>query len=389
MTETRYIDQPDALDRFVADIGQAPWIAVDTEFMRERTYYPELCLIQVATPDHLACVDPIALGGVGALERLLSDPAVTKVFHAAEQDMDLFFTTTGRVPAPVFDTQKAATLAGHPDGLGYARLVQAMLGVELDKAHTRADWQKRPLAQAAIEYAADDVRYLSQLYPILRADLAERGRLDWLDDDFATLVDPARYRPDPPRAWRRVKGLARLRPGQQQIAASLAEWRELTAMQANRPRRWILKDDILLDLARRSPDSAQGLSQVRGLPPALAERKASDLLDALGKGRAREPVALVQTPARLTADTEALADLLMAVLRARAGAHDVSPATVAGRRDLERLARGERDLALLSGWRQRVAGAALLEVLEGDSAVRIADGSLVVDSASAHRWLNR
>lgn len=380
ISSEEYIDRRDALVRFVERVRGAEWIAVDTEFMREKTYYPELCLVQVATPDVLACIDPIAIDDLTPLLDLLFDPTLTKVFHAADQDLEMFYTVSGRVPAPVFDTQLAATLAGRSDHIGYGRLVAEMLGVELDKAHTRADWHHRPLTPEVLDYAADDVRYLSRLYPALRDDLSRRGRLNWLDEDFAALADARRYRTEPSQAWRRVKGLERLRPAQQQVLARLAEWREAEAMRANRPRRWILKDEVLVDLARRQPRDRAGLANRRDLPPTVVDRHADALLAAIGAGHAREPVALTTPPARLSADGEAIVDLLMACLRSRAGAHEVSPATVGNRRELEQMVRGARDLAILHGWRRRIAGATLLEVIEGQSTIGVDDGRLVIEA---------
>ncbi|MGH8561939.1 MAG: ribonuclease D, partial [Nevskiales bacterium] len=193
MTDSLYIDTPAALDDFCAQLRGRDWLAVDTEFIRERTYYPQLCLVQVSDGETQACIDPIRLKDLGPLLALLYDPAVTKVFHAAGQDLELFYHLTGKVPGPVFDTQLAATLAGFGDQIGYARLVQDILGVELDKAHTRCDWSRRPLAEAELAYAADDVRYLCQVYDRLCTELKKRGRLDWLAADFAAMTDPARF----------------------------------------------------------------------------------------------------------------------------------------------------------------------------------------------------
>lgn len=378
VNDNEYIDRRDSLLRFVEQIHDADWIAVDTEFMREKTYYAELCLIQVATPEQLACIDPITIDDLTPLLDLLFDSRITKVFHAAEQDLEVFHTVSGRVPAPIFDTQLAATLAGYDDHIGYARLVADRLGVQLDKAYTRADWHHRPLEPAALSYAGDDVRYLAALYPALRDDLKRRNRLDWLDEDFAVLTDAHRYQTEPAQAWRRVKGIARLRPAQQQVLASLAQWRETEAMRANRPRRWIVKDDVLLDLARRQPRQRGQLASLRGLPPAVAERHGDALLAAIREGQAHEPLALVQAPARLGDEGEAVTDLLMACLRSQAIAHDISPATIASRRELERLLHGERDLSVLHGWRRRIAGAALLDVLEGRTSVAVENGRLVI-----------
>lgn len=359
------IDRQDALAAFVAEAAQAPWLAVDTEFMRERTYYPRLCLLQVATEERVACIDPIALGDIEPILEVLFDTRIDKVFHAAGQDLEVIYHIAGRVPTPVFDTQIAAALAGFGDQCGYARLVQELVGVELPKVHTRADWARRPLSEAELNYAADDVIYLRAVYLRLLENLRARHRLEWLKDDFTALVDPARYRPDPHSAWRRVKGWMQLKPRQQQVLLRLARWRELRAMALDRPRRWILKDDVLLDMARRLPTSAAELSRIRGIPASTVERDAEELLALIATGINAAPEALAPRPRRVQPLQEPAVDLLMATVRAVAYEHDLSPGVLATRRDLERLVLGERDLPLLSGWRGRLCGRVLLDVLEG------------------------
>jgi len=368
------IDQPEALAAFAADAAQASWLAVDTEFMRERTYYPRLCLLQIATEANVACIDPIALDDLGPILDVLFDPHIRKVFHAAGQDLEVLYHLTGRVPAPVFDTQIAAALAGFGDQCGYAKLVQGLLDVELPKVHTRADWARRPLSEAELRYAADDVLYLRGVYSRLSEDLQARGRLAWLEDDFAALADPRRYRPDPGTAWRRVKGWMQLKPRQQQVLLRLAQWREQRAMALDRPRRWVLKDEVLLDLARRQPAAPDDLGRIRGLPAAIAQRDGRELLALVAAGAQVEPQPLAARPQKLQPQQEPTVDLLMAALRTLAGGRDLSPGSLASRRDLERLVLGERDLALLEGWRGRICGRALLDILEGRLNLGVEDG---------------
>lgn len=341
------------------------WVALDTEFVRERTYYPQLCLIQLAGPHDLACIDPLALDDLTPLTDLLSDDNVTKVLHAAHQDMEILLQETGTVPAPIFDTQVAAALLGHPDQIGYARLVEAVLGHRLDKAHTRTDWARRPLSAEEIDYAADDVRYLAELYPHLRDRLHARGRLAWLTPDFEAMTDPDQYTPAPDQAWRRIKGVHKLRPAQQQVLARLAEWRETTAMTRNRPRRWILKDDVLIQLARRRPSKHAELARIRGIPEAAIRHHGDALLACIGDAGQTPAEALVADETPLPPEQQPLVDLLMAGLRAQAAAVDISTGALAGRKDLERLVAGERDLPILHGWRHAAAGQVLLELLAG------------------------
>src|SRR5690242_4323737 len=190
-----YIDTPAALDALCAQLRAQPWIAVDTEFMRERTYYPELCLVQVATDEVVACVDPLALPSLQPLLEVLLEPKTVKVLHAARQDLEIFYNLTGAVPAPVFDTQVVARFLGHPDQAGYGAVVQSILGVTLDKSHARTDWMRRPLPPAALEYAADDVRHLRHLYKKLEVELDSRGRAGWAEPELKGLTDEALYKP--------------------------------------------------------------------------------------------------------------------------------------------------------------------------------------------------
>lgn len=364
------IDNGRDLTALVERLRAGDWVALDTEFMRERTYYPQLCLIQLAGPDDLACVDPLALDDLEPLTALLTDDSVTKVLHAATQDVEILLQACGTIPAPIFDTQVAAALLGHPDQVGYARLVAAILGVELDKAHTRADWSQRPLGAEQIDYAADDVRYLAKLYPQLHDQLAARGRLDWIAVESQAMTDPARYTPDPARAWQRVKGIQKLRPGQQQAVAQLAEWRESTAMEQDRPRRWILKDDALIQIARKRPAVTAELASIRGLPDAVIRRHGDALLDCIHDAAQSPAKALVADNAPLTPEQQPLVDLLMTGLRAQAAAVEISVGALAGRKELERLAGGERDLPITRGWRRAAAGQTLLDLLDGRITLR-------------------
>jgi ribonuclease D len=220
-----YVDTPAALDSLCAQLADASWFALDTEFLREKTYYPKLCLLQIATPDVVACVDPLALDDLAPLLALLADRNITKVLHSARQDMEIFYHLTGSPHAPVFDTQIAAPLLGLADQIGYANLVKEMLGVTLDKLHTRADWSLRPLGEEQLRYAADDVIYLAALYQPLLERLQSHGRLEWLDEDFRQLASPELYAINPENAWLKVKGGNRLKGASLSILQALANFR--------------------------------------------------------------------------------------------------------------------------------------------------------------------
>ncbi len=375
-----HVRTPEQLDELCGLLRGSPWLALDTEFMRERTYNARLCLLQVCDGKTAASVDPLQVESLAPLLEIIHDPAVTKVFHAARQDLEIFLQLWGRLPAPVFDTQLAATLLGLGEQVGYARLVEELLGVTLDKGHTRTDWSRRPLEEAQLRYALDDVIYLGRIFPLLQQRLQEQGREQWLQEDFRLLSDPATYRLDPDRMWRRVKGWQRLKGVQLAVLQSLAAWREEQARRADKPRRWIIKDDPLLEMARRRPRDTEQLSRIRGLEAGTLKRHGETLVGLIVASTARprsERPREKAPPPRLTPNQEAIADLLGCALRLLADEAGITPSALAGRRELERLASGEREgLDLLHGWRLKLAGAALLEVLEGKRAPRMTRGRL-------------
>jgi len=377
-----YIATPEALHDLCGRLRSSPWLAVDTEFLRERTYRAQLCLVQLSNRDEVAVIDPLAIDDLGPLLDLLHDPMIVKVLHAARQDLEIFHDIDGRVPQPLFDTQIAATLAGYGDQMGYADLVRQVLGVALDKSQTRTDWSARPLADEQLSYAADDVRHLGTLYETLRQKLDEGGRLAWLSDDFTALADPAKYRNDPDEAWHRVRGGGRLRGGQLAALRLLAAWRERRAAEANRPRRWIIDDAGLLTLAKSRPTRSEQLGRIRGLSDGLVRRHGSDLLELIrtsGDLPQEKPVEPRKTP--LEPRQEALIDALTGLLRLSAAEHGVTVSALATRRDLEALVRGEHDIPLLHGWRHGLVGAELERFLAGGAVLRSSDRGLVLGPA--------
>ncbi|GAB4357765.1 MAG: ribonuclease D [Gammaproteobacteria bacterium] len=362
-----FINTPEQLQAFCHRLQDAGWLAVDTEFVREKSYYAELCLIQVATGEQVACIDPLAIDDLSPLMALLYDPGITKVFHAARQDLEIFFDLNGRVPAPVFDTQIAATLVGLGEQIGYATLVAKLLNITLDKSHSRTDWRQRPLSEAQIRYAADDVIHLGAAYLRLREKLEKAGRLDWLEEDFAALCDRSNYVNEPDEMWRRVKGAGRLKGVQLNVLRHLAAWRETQARRANRPRRWILRDELLLDMARLRPDTPAALAKLRGMEARTVERHGEELLRLIARA-SREPRAVWPTLPQakpLSERQAATIDALMAIIRLCAAEAGVSAGSLASRGDLEQLIRGDDRCALLHGWRYPLAGRAATEWLAG------------------------
>jgi len=352
--------------RALADLCRAlavsEWLALDTEFLRERTYRARLCLIQVANREIVACIDPLAISDLGPLYALLHAAGIIKVLHAARQDLEVF-SGLEHLPAPVFDTQIAAAFLGHDDQIGYGALVTAVTGVTLAKTETRTDWSKRPLTAAQLEYAADDVRYLRPVYESLHEQLAARGRLAWVENECAALGDPALYRIDPDEAWRRLKGGADLPPVSQQVLRALAAWRERAALARDLPRSWVLRDEVLYELARRTPDGALALASVPGLDERAQRRHADGLLTAIAEGRRAEPLAIWNRAAPLTGAQAAQVKQLMAEVRALAGRQALAPAVLATRRDIERLVRGADPAELWHGWRADLLIPALVPLL--------------------------
>jgi ribonuclease D len=350
------VDQP-ALIEFCSSLRGAAWLALDTEFVREQTYYPQLGLIQVASADRVACIDPLALPSLEPLLGLIYDPATTKVLHAAHQDLEIFFHWRGAVPGPVFDTQLAALVLGDGHQIGYAALVRRRLAVDLDKTHTRVDWRRRPLAPEWLTYAADDVRYLPELYRRQHAALMERGWLEALTEDFQALTAPDRYRQQPEEAWRRVREHDRLRGVRRAVLRALAAWRERQASAHDRPRRWILADAPLLELAWRMPTTLEELQRIRGLPAVTLQRHGATLLDQIAAARAEAPEQWPTLPRRPRLAPEQLArvDELLALIESRATTNGIAPQAVAARRDVENLLTGQ-DSPLRHGWRAALVG---------------------------------
>ena len=363
MTPIQYINTPDQLTVLCEQIKKESWLALDTEFLREKTYYPKFCLLQIATPEWVACVDPIALPNLDQLFEAIYNPDIVKVFHSCRQDLEIFFQATGKLPAPVFDTQVAAPLLGFQDNPGYAMLVSSFLGINLNKAHTRADWSKRPLTASEIEYAADDVIYLCKIYQIMVEKLTELGRIDWLIQDFADLSNPEHYRVDPEKAWFRVKGKNKLTGKQLSIIQSLAAWRERIAQAEDRPKSWLLRDELLFDLAKLQPENVQELARVRGINERSVNRYGKELCQLITEAKNRPPQPLndKDRSAKKTQQQEAILDILTALVRVRAEENALNPSILATRKDLEDLLLNDDDeLPLLHGWRYSMAGKELV-----------------------------
>jgi ribonuclease D len=377
--QEHYVDSPQQLLDLCARLRDSAWLALDTEFMREKTYYAQFCLLQVANKDLIACVDPIGLDLAPLLE-LIYNPAIVKVMHAGRQDLELFYDLRQTLPRPVFDTQLAATVLGQGEQIGYAALVQDILGVQLSKLHTRTDWSQRPLDPEQLHYAADDVRYLGAIYLAQQRALQDKGRQSWLQDDFAELTDEKNYVNSPLNAWQRVRQTSVLKGVQLAVLRALTAWREERAKAVNRPRKWIVSDEVLVDLAKRMPETEEQLSKLRGLEAQTIKSHGATLLELIRAAQALPREQWPQLPAcnRVDASQDALVDALMAVVRIRSAQNAVSTATLATRKDLEALVLGHADTVVLHGWRAGLVGHDLQSFLEGRLALKAQDGKLQV-----------
>jgi len=349
------ISSPDALAALAAQLASGDAIGLDTEFLRERTYRAELCLLQLTTPGGPVCVDPIALPDLGPLAATLAAPGTVKVLHAARQDLEVLMPVAGLV-TPVFDTQVAAALAGFPAQAGYAELVRRVLGHELPKAHTRTDWSRRPLSPEQIEYALDDVRYLLPLRDHMLESIDRLGRRAWLDEELHALGDTGPLATDPERAWLRLKGLQGLDPGRSTLAQALAAWRERRAIAKNRPRGWILDDTALREMVNRVPRTREALAGIPELPDGVVRHSGDELLALIAAAGIEDPPPPLPRRERPDPAFAALVRRLGELVQQVARELELAAEVLATRRDLEQVARGDADAAVLAGWRRDVVG---------------------------------
>ncbi|MBP0494043.1 ribonuclease D [Pararoseomonas indoligenes] len=351
-------------------LRQEPFVTVDTEFMRERTYWPELCVVQLGGEHDTAVVDALAPGlDLSPLGALLADEHVVKVFHACRQDVEIFVLRYGATPQPLFDTQIAAMVAGFGDQASYDSLARALANASIDKAHRFSDWSARPLSPAQIAYAAADVTHLRRIYVALRDRLAKEGRLDWVAEEMAALIDPATYGTDPETAWEKLRPRTTNRRFLGVLRAITA-WREREAQRVNIPRQRLLRDESLLEVAATAPTDAGALARARGVTEGFARGKSgASLLAAIEAAKELPEAELPEAPRERSgpAASPALVALLKVLLAAKAEEHQVAPRLLASSDDLERLASdAPEDLPAVQGWRRKVFGADALALRNGD-----------------------
>jgi ribonuclease D len=363
-----------------ARMARHPFVTVDTEFLRESTYYPKLCVAQMASTDEAVVVDALADGiDLAAFFALMADANVIKVFHAARQDIEICWHEAGIIPAPIVDTQVAAMVLGYGDSISYDQLVQRITGDNLDKSHRFTDWTRRPLSEAQLAYAISDVTHLRDVYLKLSADLEKRGRIDWMRDEMKVLTSPDTYRFEPEHAWERLKTRVR-KPKELAVLIEVAAWREREAQDRDVPRGRVLKDDVIGDIAIQAPTTIERLGSLRSLPRGFERSKWGEaIVQAVKHGLARDPKGLprLERP-RPPANGQATVELLKVLLRMTAERHGVAAKVIATVDDLDRIAADDdADVPALSGWRRELFGEKALALKRGRLALSIERGRVV------------
>ncbi|HVX91830.1 MAG TPA: ribonuclease D [Xanthobacteraceae bacterium] len=358
-------------------LARHPFVTVDTEFLRETTYYPLLCVAQIASPDEAVVVDALADGiDLGPLCALMANERVLKVFHAARQDIEIVWHRAKLIPHPVFDTQVAAMVLGYGDSISYDQLVQRITGDALDKSHRFTDWSRRPLTPAQIAYAVSDVTHLRQVYLALAADLEKRGRADWVFEEMKILTSPDTYRGDPESAWERLKTRVR-KPKELAVLMEVAAWREREAQARDVPRSRVLKDDAVGDIAVQAPTTVERLAGLRSLPKGFERSKwGQDILEAVKRGLSRDPKTLPRLDRhRHVPNGGATVELLKVLLRMTSEMHGVAAKVIATVDDLERIAADDAaDVPALKGWRREMFGERAIALKHGKLALAIEKG---------------
>jgi len=369
------ITTTDELARFCATLENVPFVTVDTEFMRERTYYAKLCLVQLGGPEDAAAIDPLAEGiDLAPLFALMANPNVVKVFHAARQDVEIFVNLTGRVPAPLFDTQIAAMVCGFGDSVSYESLVNALAKQKVDKSSRFTDWSQRPLTDRQVEYALNDVTHLRVIYEILRAKLAETKRGDWVSEEMTILTSPGTYQTDPSEVWKRLK-FHTDKPRRLAVLREVAAWREREAQRANLPRGRIIKDEALFEIASHAPTTTAELGRTRGLSQGFAEGKhGAALLEAVTRGKAvpDEECPACEGKRSLPSGANAVFDLLKVLLHQVSSEYGVASKLIATTDDLEAIAAEKKPaVKSLQGWRLSLFGETALALKAGKLALAV------------------
>lgn len=375
-----YISTYEELSAFCERAARFDAIAVDTEFLRERTYHPRLCLVQVATPDECVVIDVIAIDNLAPLAILMRDEGTVKVFHACSQDMEVLNYTLGALPAPIFDTQVAAAFLGERMQASYNGMVHAFCGVTLPKSESLTDWSRRPLTPEQIEYALDDVRYLIKAYDVIMERLDKSGRVSWVLDEIKPLTDRSHYVVDRRVAFKRVKRVNSLTRRQLAVARELAAWREARAEYSNIPRKWLMSDEVLIALSKRPPHDAASLRRVRGTEQ-LSDADVVGALSVIARGEscpADKYPFIARTHKPASPELESVIDLMYALIRLVGERSGVATAMIASRDDLVDYVDCPQDSPLREGWRFELVGTLIDDLLNGDIGLTVKDRALEI-----------
>ncbi len=364
-----------------ARLARHPFVAVDTEFMRETTFWPKLCLVQLAGPEDEACVDPLAPGiSLAPFQALMADKNVVKVFHAARQDVEIVYVMGRIIPEPLFDTQVAAMVCGFGESISYVNLVKQLTGADIDKTSRFTDWARRPLSTQQLDYALGDVTHLRDVYLKLKTELEATGRAHWLAEEMAVLANPASYETQPEDSWRRLKAKVRGRKGLA-VLIELAAWRERQAQAQDVPRNRILRDEQLYDIANHTPITIEQLGDMRSLSSGFSRSgRAKEIIDCVQLGLKRDFKDLPSPEQGVTVppDKLALVELLRVLLKAAAARNRVAPRLIADTEDIERIAvERSPDVAALKGWRRELFGEDALRLKAGELALSVENGEVV------------
>jgi ribonuclease D len=359
------VEQQPHLDQLCAYLDKHNEIAIDTEFVRTNTYAPRLGLLQIAVNDMAACVDPLTDMNMDQLWDLLFDAKRTSILHSGKQDMEVFWYTCGKVIPNLIDTQACAALLGHPAQIGYAGLIAELINIEIAKSQTRTDWSRRPLTEAQLEYAAEDVEHLSAIHELMKQRLLDLGRYEWALEDSRALADIKLYKPNPDNAWQRLKSIPFLSPADQARARALAAWREQRAVDADKPRSWILSDKALLQMAQQNPTNSNDFNRIDDLAPAVIRNQGGHLLEVLKDTNAAvdngELVFIQEIPN--PEKDKAQVKVLSAIIRTEAEKLGIATEVVGSKRDIQALMKNDAQCRLTSGWRREIVGEQLLAAL--------------------------
>jgi ribonuclease D len=363
------IDNSQSLDEACDELAKESLLAIDTEFFRETSYFPHLGLIQIASPDRIICIDPLAFDARAGVTRLLLDNSITKIFHACTQDMEVLYQYLGELPYPVIDTQIAAAMLGLDEQVGYAKLVEEQMGVQLEKSQTRTNWLKRPLTHKQIEYAGDDVLYLIPIYNKLVAELKTKNRESWLLEDCASLCrDETRFFPDMKNCWRRVKGVYKLSGAQLCITDAIAQWREQHAIKQDVTRRRAIPDDLVIRIAISQPDNVSELKKTGSISRLLNDEEMVSLAETISKS--------LSTPEnewpsinnlKPTPDEKQQLNKIQSLLNKKSAELNIAQSILCPRKDAEKLINGEHDIQVLKGWRLDCIGQELLKQVSAEA----------------------